>query len=163
MRGGVGGKKNLSLEIQNMMEWKQNRKMHFTTQRGSHLGKWFGTTASTVWTFPPQQGTIPSPKEADKVLRPSSTPRVTEVSRGTRPGFLQQFFICSAEASRSTQRLCPPRGKTQLLQLSVQGGINRKIRLHQNETGISKSSVQCVNNQKEDYGICVKMLMECFS
>lgn len=163
MRTGGGWKKNLSLEIQNMMEWKQNRKMHFTTQRGSSLGKWFGTTASTVWRFPPQQGTLPSLKEADKVRRPTSTPSMTEVSRGTRPGFLQQLFICISVASRSTsprlehhQRLCPPQEKTELLQLLIQVGINRKIRLtekHQNETGISKLSVQCVNNQREDYEI----------
>lgn len=103
-----GGEKNHSLEIQNMMEWKQNRNMHFTTQRGSCSGKWFGITAPTVWTFPPQQGTLPNLKEADEVIRPTSTPSTTEVSRGTRPGFLQQLFICITVASRSTSPRLKP-------------------------------------------------------
>lgn len=170
----VGGKKksfSWDTEYDGMKTKQKNALYH---PEGKFFGEWFGITASTVWTFPPQQGTFPSLKEADKVIRQTSTPSMTEVSGGTRPGFLQQLFICITAASRSTSPRLEPlcaRGFThpeerQLLQLAIQVGINRKIRLtekHQIEISLSKFSVQCVSNWKEDYDICLKMLMECSS
>lgn len=104
-REGWGGKKIFLLRYR--IWWNENKTEKCTLPpRGEVV--WGNDLAPLL----PQCGHFLHSKaqfqEADKVVRPSSTPSVTEVSRGRRPGFLQQLFICITAASRSTSPRLEP-------------------------------------------------------
>lgn len=138
--------------------------MHFTTQRGSRLGKWFGISAFTVWIFPLQQGMLPSLKLIKlkgKSVLPVWCRCLEALGQGSTSNYL---FALLLHWSRSTSPRLEPHcascthteeKHSPYLQLAIQVWINRKIRQaqkwHRYINVLSEFSVYCIKNWKENY------------
>lgn len=140
--------------------------MHFTTQRGSRLGKWFGISAFTVWIFPLQQGTLPSLKLI-KLKGKSVLPvwcRCLEAwGQGSTSNYL---FALLLHWSRSTSPRLEPHcassthtGKTQSLPTACNSSMNKQEnqtdgqaqKWHRYINVSSEFSVYGIKNWKENY------------